>query len=421
MVRESISLVLTGGGPLGVAFQAGALIALQDIFSAPFIQQVQTVVGSSAGAVTGAFVAMGLAPETVLKSMSGRFPREIEHFDPILLLDLERRQVPNLLTAGWRSLRLIISDIRKDAAGLSPEARHRRYRTYLSRIEEFLNVIPKGWFRLQSLEAFLCKVLSDRRGRLYRFDHLRRDLFVCATDLSDGCPVLFGKRRFQPNLESMPFFSRHRCISGSSLAHAIVSSSAIPFVFLPYVRDGAILADGETRNTTALSVALKLGGSRFLILINPLSPLRGISPDCQTSEFTLQTLLTALEGNVAANLRVALGIREEMQASRGDPFDFLYFSPSPEEMQRMTGSSLVELFSYRPTHALAGYRAVFQQAIDPRGRLRAALGRHGHEMNLDLAAMRFRLMELHQRDRDELEDLLVKPKNELPSLPNLPT
>ena len=57
--REPITLVLPGGGPLGVAFQAGALICLDDLFDGGFREHVQSIIGASAGAVTGAFLSIG--------------------------------------------------------------------------------------------------------------------------------------------------------------------------------------------------------------------------------------------------------------------------------------------------------------------------------------------------------------------------
>ncbi len=413
MVTEPISLIMTGGGPLGVAFQAGALIALEDILAGGFAAHIATIVGSSAGAVTGAFLAMGFAPEIIIKSMSGRFPDEIQPFDPVLLLDLERRQVPNLITAVWRSLRLIVSDIRKDLTGLSAEARRRRYQNYLTRIEELLNTIPKGWFRLHTLENFLCQVLSDRRGRLYRFDHLKRDLFICATDITDGRPVLFGKRRFKSKVESDPFFHHHRYVAGASLAHATVSSSAIPLVFLPYLRHGAILADGETRNTSALWIAQKLGRARLFVLINPLTPLRNLAPDCPTAEFTLQLLLTALEGNVAANVHQLLDRRGWAASRQEAPHELLYISPTPQDMKLMTEGSLVTLLSYRPQHAAAGYRAAAEALATRESAFRAALTRYAYPVDLSLCRKRLALIE-ESRDRGEaIEDALLKPRHEL--------
>jgi predicted acylesterase/phospholipase RssA len=76
--REPITLLLPGGGPLGVAFQAGALVCLEDLFGEGFRRNVESIIGSSAGAVTGAFLSIGLTPELVIKSLSGRFPNEIE-------------------------------------------------------------------------------------------------------------------------------------------------------------------------------------------------------------------------------------------------------------------------------------------------------------------------------------------------------
>jgi predicted acylesterase/phospholipase RssA len=54
--REPITLLLPGGAVLGVAFQTGALIALEDVFREGFRAHVRSIIGSSAGAVTGSFL-----------------------------------------------------------------------------------------------------------------------------------------------------------------------------------------------------------------------------------------------------------------------------------------------------------------------------------------------------------------------------
>ncbi len=412
--REPITLLLSGGGPLGVAFEAGALVCLEDLFRDGFLSEVQSMIGSSAGAVTGAFLSVGLTPQLLLKSLSGRFPDDIEYFDPSILLDFDRNQVPNAFLGLWRSLRFFFAELRRGSTdGASLPARKQRYEGYLRRVDDVINLIPKGWFSLRGLEQFLRRNLSTPGGRLYDFDQLGKDLFICATDLTQGHAVLFGKEKFRERVASTPFFSKHHYITGASLAHAILCSSAIPFLFLPHSEHGAILADGDTRNTTAVGVAKSLVGARFMVNINPLVPLRHVGRDGSTSQLFLQTLLTALEGNIVATLKLEFEAKYHLERQGEPSFDIIYFRPSAADMQAMTGNSVVNLFRYQPVNALLGYRAVFETMRDHAEEACAILGRYGYGFDLAIAARRYELMQRRRHHAEALEDTLLLPKEKV--------
>jgi predicted acylesterase/phospholipase RssA len=413
--REPITLLLPGGGPLGVAFQAGALICLEDLFGDGFLRHVRAIIGSSAGAVTGAFLSIGLTPALLVKSLSGRFSDEIEYFDPSILLRFDRGGVPNPFLALWRAARFFLADLGRDGSEAEPlAARKRRYDGYLQRVDDVINLVPKGWFSLAGLEAFLRRNLAGRRGRLFRFDHLRTDLFICATDLTQGRAVLFGKKKFASRVASTPFFSKHQYVSGQTLAHAILCSSAIPFLFVPHCDARRILADGDTRNTAAVGVAQTLVGARFMVTVNPLVPLPHVDRDARTSQLFLQTLLTALEGNVIANLKLEFEEKYHVERHGETPFDILYFRPSANDMRAMTAGAVVNLFRYRAANVLAGYRTVFDTMHNHPREAETILARYGYTLDFSAAEQRARLL-AQRRDADALEDALLIPKRDLPS------
>jgi len=411
---QPITLLLPGGGPLGVAYEAGALIGLEDLFAGGFRQHVRAIIGSSAGAVTGAFLTMGLTPQLLVKSLSGRFPDDIEYFDPSILLQFERDQVPSPFLGLWRSMRFFLAELGRGTDRDAPiEERRERYERYLSRVEDIINLVPKGWFALVGLEQFLRRNLRSRRGRLYDFDHFATDLFICATDLTGGHAVLFGKKKFRDQVKSSPFFSKHDYMTGATLAHAVVSSSAIPFLFLPYRDRQMILADGDTRNTTAVGVARSLVGARFMITINPLVPLRNVKRDCTTAELFLQALLTTLEGNIVATLKMEFEEKYRRERTGEETFDILYFRPSASDMETMTGNSVINLFRYQPLNVFMGYRAVFESVRDHPDEAERILGRYGHRVDLALAARRYALMQRHRNDPAVLEDVLLTPAQDI--------
>jgi predicted acylesterase/phospholipase RssA len=411
---EPITLLLPGGGPLGVAYEAGALICLEDLFTAGFLQHVRAIIGSSAGAVTGAFLSMGMTPQLLVKSLSGRFPDEIEYFDPSILLQFDRDQVPSPFLGLWRSMRFFVAEIGRGSDREAPIAdRRERYQRYLSRVEDIVNLVPKGWFSLAGLEQFLHRNLSSRHGRLYDFDHFATDLFICATDLTDGHAVLFGKKKFREQLKSSPFFSKHDYVTGATLAHAVVSSSAIPFLFLPYRHRQMILADGDTRNTTAVGVAKSLVGARFMITINPLVPLHDVKRDCTTAELFLQALLTALEGNIVATLKMEFEEKYRREKAGEETFDIVYFRPSAADMAAMTGNSVINLFRYQPLNVFLGYRAVFETVRDHPDEAQMILSRYGYRFDLSVASRRYALMQRRRNDPEALEDTLLTPTQDV--------
>ena len=414
--REPISLLLPGGGPLGVAFQAGALICLEDLFGEGFFTNVRAIIGASAGSVTGSFLALGMTPELVVKSLSGRFPDEIEYFDPSILLRFDRDRVPNAFLALWRSVLFFLADLRRGTdSRLSLEERRARYEGYLKRVDDVINLVPQGWFSLAGLEAFLRRTLASPKGRPYTFDHLRPDLFICATDLTDGKAVLFGKKKFVKRVASTPFFSKHQYLADETLAEAILYSSAIPFLFVPHGRGRKILADGDVRNTAAVGVAKHLIGARFMVTINPLVPLPHVTRSGATSQLFLQTLLTALEGNVVAGLKLEFEEKYHHEEHGEESFDILYFRPSADDMKAMTGASVVNLFRYDPRNVFFGYRAVFETMRDHPVEARTILARYGYTLELDLAERRYALMQRHRHHGSALEDALLTPKTAVPS------
>ncbi len=414
--REPISLLLPGGGPLGVAFQSGALICLEDLFGEGFFANVRSIIGASAGSVTGAFLALGMTPELVVKSLSGRFPDEIEYFDPSILLQFDRHRVPNALLAIWRSVLFFLADVRRGINTKRPLAERRAlYEGYLKRVDDVINLVPQGWFSLAGLEAFLRRTLASPTGRPYRFDHVRPDLFICATDLTEGKAVLFGKKKFAKRVASSPFFSKHQYLTGETLAQAILCSSAIPFLFIPHCGGHRILADGDVRNTAAVGVAKNLSGARFMVTINPLVPLPHVSRSGATSQLFLQALLTALEGNVVAGLKLEFEEKYHLETHGEESFDILYFRPSGDDMKTMTGTSVVNLFRYRPSNVFFGYRAVFETMRDHPAEARTILARYGYTLDLATAERRYALMQRHRRDGIALEDVLLMPKTAVPS------
>src|SRR5438132_1114281 len=68
--RERRALVLAGGGIIGMLYEIGVLAALEEAFPpGPFNEHFDLFVGTSAGAVTAAFVANGAQPSEMFRAL----------------------------------------------------------------------------------------------------------------------------------------------------------------------------------------------------------------------------------------------------------------------------------------------------------------------------------------------------------------
>src|SRR5512140_3267844 len=108
--NPKIALVLAGGAITGGAFKLGGLKALDDLLVNRKVNEFNTYVGLSAGALLVAPLAAGISPAEMLKSLEGK-SEEISKFEP---LDFYR---PNLREFVERPLRLAF-DLAAYAPGL---------------------------------------------------------------------------------------------------------------------------------------------------------------------------------------------------------------------------------------------------------------------------------------------------------------
>ena len=68
------ALVLAGGGVSGVAYEVGALRALDHVFTNHTVNDFDLYVGTSAGAIVAASVASGMPPIMLAGLMAGTVP-----------------------------------------------------------------------------------------------------------------------------------------------------------------------------------------------------------------------------------------------------------------------------------------------------------------------------------------------------------
>lgn len=401
------SLILSGGGPFGVAFEAGSLICLEDALGAKLQDKFGAVIGTSAGAVTGAFLCTGSSPARILRSLSGRFPEDIEYFDPFMLLNFDPAQLPNLAQTLWRSTHFLAKDWwRKRLGGETLDQRKALFDGYLASIRSVLDLVPPGWFQVDGLGEFLRRNIPAPEGKSLRFDDLDKVLVIKTTDLGQGQEAICGPKEILGRAALHPLFQGCEMLPETDLIDAILYSSAIPFLFTPSSVRTRYMADGEVRQAPGLKMAEHLLQADSVVLVHPLAPLTGVQPQSPTSELFLQAILTLLEGSVTTSLLLSGdGIPAGRTLDRKIPY--VYVRPTGAQMAELTDRSIVHLFRYRPSIAAAGYTSMLHALDGVPEDLAAEFAEVG--LGWELSAARAKSQELEQAKADEprLEKILL--------------
>ena len=244
--RDKTALILAGGGITGVVYEIGALHALDQYLGDAFtIADFDLIIGLSAGAFVGSFLANGVTPEAMFGALRhdprapiAPFPKW-DVFRPNLGEFLER------VIALPRTLALnAIKTLRKATLGGNP---------YVSVFDE---ILPSGLFVNDRVEGYLRQSLH-RLGRTNDFRQLRRQLYVIATELDTGDRVVFGDETH----DHVP------------ISKAVQASTAIPLFYRPVRIGRRDYVDGAMRKTLHIDIAIAKG-AKLIVCINPVVPLR---------------------------------------------------------------------------------------------------------------------------------------------------
>jgi NTE family protein len=233
-----VGLVLGGGGVVGQAYHAGALTALEHDLGWD-ARTADVIVGTSAGALTGAALRVGL-PSSALAAWCVDAPlwglaadvapligsRRV--FDPFVISSILRpgrlpgvELVRQTVRAPWRlrPLTALLTLLRDGARDIESEV-------------EALSLLGDGW--------------------------PAHDLWVCAVERERARRVVFGR-------DGAPAAALHT---------AVASSCAVPGYFAPVVIDGRHYIDGGARSATNLDVLAR----RPLDVVVAVAPMSAAEP-----------------------------------------------------------------------------------------------------------------------------------------------
>lgn len=229
------SIVLSGGGARG-AYQAGSLRALYEICrDAGNLSPFENLVGLSAGAINGSFIAAHLN-------------------------DLD--QGTDRLCDLWRNLRT--QDVLKtDAFSVSGTAFKLVRSLSLGGISRWLRASKVGLLNTRPLNQLIQNNIDFNQIQKNVDDGLLRAFCITATDYSTSLGVSFFT-----GSEEIQQWKRYLRVGLRSpiTADHVMASASIPIFFPPWPIGDRFFGDGCLRNTAPLSPAIHMGANKLIVL-----------------------------------------------------------------------------------------------------------------------------------------------------------
>ena len=285
-VRPRRALVLGAGGVLGFAWSVGALCALaeQEGFDP---QEVDLVVGTSAGSILAALLGCGVSPRTMLDNLRGLPPGPD---DPPLRYDYDAdRALPPLPAARLGSSRLLLRTL---------TGRHQ-----VSVLGLLAVLAPLGRGSLANLREVIAAVAPEEWPE-------RPQTWVVAMDYDSGRRVPFGRAGSPP----------------LALAEAVAASCSIPGWFAPIAAGGRRYVDGGSVSTTSLDLLATVGMDEVYVLA-PMASFGYDAPVTRAAraERWLRRLWTR-------------SLMREAEAVRRAGTSVRILAPGPEDLAAMGGN-----------------------------------------------------------------------------------
>jgi predicted acylesterase/phospholipase RssA len=355
---SGIGLALAGGGPLGGIYEIGALLALADSLQGIDFTKLDAYVGVSSGGFVAAALANGVSPAQMYRLFIE------DGADAALRPELFLRPALGEFSRCLCALPGLA--IRAAMQYLRDPLRH----GVLESFATLSHAIPTGVFDNRAIDEFLSRLFSAP-GRTNDFRKLPRKLFLVATNLDTGAPIVFGSKE-------------HAHVP---ISRAIEASSALPGLFPPVAIDGAHYVDGALNKTLHASVALEEGVS-LLLCVNPLVPFdasaahgRGHAVDKLTEGGLPLVLGQTFRAIIHSRMRVGM---ERYRAQYPDA-RLVLFEPGREDADMF----FANIFSYWQRKRLCAVafattrRSLAQRAAE----LAPTLERHGVTIRQDRLAM----------------------------------
>ncbi len=348
------ALVLAGGGLTGAVYEIGALRAINDLLIDRTVNDFDIFVGTSAGALVGAFLANGITPEEMMQSIAGSHPD---------LLPIQRRHIFNLKR----------SELLRTGMELPVKVGRAWWRYFREREATLfdvawalLDVLPAGFYDGMALEDYVRSML-ERRGLCNCFSGMPKDLYVVATELDSGERAVFGRQT-----PEVP------------ISVAVAASSAVPVVYKPVRIQGREYVDGGLRGNASLDIAIEAGAS-LIVCVNPMVPFDNSDhhsiPGKRYGEHYLSESGLNYIANQVTRILTHASIRYHVkQLRRAHPeVDIILIEPNPEDHAMFFYNPM--RYSARLEIARYGFESATLGLAEDYPYYKATLARHGIPMS----------------------------------------
>lgn len=350
---ERRALVLCGGGVTGLAYEIGALRALDDLLVGATVNDFDIYVGTSAGSLVAALLANGVTPTEMALGLGGGSDRI---FAPTRWTVYR----PNVGEAA-RNLLKVPELIREAAWEL---VRHPSRLNPIDLIGMLSPLLPSGLCTSDHMHRYMRRLFATE-GLIDDFQRLDKELHIVTCALDTGQRVVFSR-------------NRHGHVPVSS---AVAASSAIPLLFTPVRIDGVDYVDGGIKGISALDVAVDRGAT-FIVVINPIVPIdmRNLEPPeavrAQLGDHLREGGMRAVYNQVIRGM-LHDGMLDHIRLvrSRSPDVDILLIEPRADD-DKMFFHELMS-FSARLMVMQHGYESVSHGLQETWGYLRRILPKHG--------------------------------------------
>jgi predicted acylesterase/phospholipase RssA len=349
------ALVLASGGLTGVAYEVGALRALDNILTNRTVNDFDIYVGTSAGAVVTAALASGMPPIVLAGLMTGTVPG----FTRLSRLQLYR---PNIGEAFERLVKA--PDLLRRAF-----TEYWQFRDRVPISEALLSLaplLPSGIFSNAGVEDYIRDTFATA-GLSDDFRDIPRELHIVATDIEADRRVVFSRLK-TPNVP---------------ISKAVAASSCIPILFRPVEIDGRHYIDGGIKGHAAIDVAIDRGAT-LVVIINGLVPLDtdAISKRATTAQGrrSIYDLGIRAIGNQVVRGMLHDTLIDHLREVRGrhPEVDFLLIEPQPDD-EKMFFHEVMS-FSAQMIVLQHGYETVISGLYRTWPYLSKILPKHGIEV-----------------------------------------
>jgi predicted acylesterase/phospholipase RssA len=332
--KNRVGIALSGGGIEGFLFQVGCLMGLDAALDGRSLNDSHVIAGVSSGSIAGSIYAAQVPLVEVIHAIHQR-SKILPPLKSSVIFDL----------AGLE----LIKRLSKEGlvwAGINPQ----RW------LEKVARMIPTGFFKGDGLEDFF-RAAFEAMGLRDRFEDLRTQLFIGATDQDSFEHIIFGQEPY----DKVPVSS------------AIRASIALPPFFVPKKINGRYFIDGQVTKTTDLELVIEKGCS-LVIIINPLKPYPSTVPGTTDRKGGVFAMIQTVKALVTSRLQSSLSHLTE----RNPDVDFIVLEPDDECAKAMAGSPM--RYRLRTEIIQLAYESTLRKLRERHAIYAMKLGRYGYQL-----------------------------------------